>query len=65
MTEAIVQDKVKFIQVILDQGVMMKEFLTFERLNDLYLMVSLSCLWRFSILFQKDLYIGYIDCHVT
>lgn len=42
LTDAIVSDKVKFIQVILEQGVMMKEFLTFERLNNLYLKVQLT-----------------------
>ncbi|XP_060575124.1 transient receptor potential cation channel subfamily M member-like 2 isoform X2 [Ruditapes philippinarum] len=39
LTEAIVTDKVKFMELILQQGVIMKEYLTLDRLEQLYLLV--------------------------
>ncbi|KAK6185074.1 hypothetical protein SNE40_007394 [Patella caerulea] len=36
MTTAILEDKVDFIKLLLDQGVCMKEYLTVERLKDFY-----------------------------
>ena len=40
LTEALLKNKVKFVELILQQGVVMKEFLTVERLERLYLEVS-------------------------
>ncbi|XP_045189390.2 transient receptor potential cation channel subfamily M member-like 2 isoform X2 [Mercenaria mercenaria] len=39
LTEAIVTDKVKFMELILQQGVIMKEYLTLDRLDQLYTQV--------------------------
>ena len=43
LTDAIIKDKVKFMELILQQGVFMKEFLTVERLERLYNQVSWMC----------------------
>ena len=40
LTEALLKNKVKFVELILQQGVVMKEYLTVERLEKLYLEVS-------------------------
>ena len=42
LTEALLKNKVKFVELILQQGVVMKEFLTVERLERLYLEVSIG-----------------------
>ena len=40
LTDALVKNKVKFVELILQQGVVMKEYLTVERLEKLYLEVN-------------------------
>ena len=42
LTDAILKDKVKFMELILQQGVFMKEFLTVDRMENLYSHVSLK-----------------------
>ena len=47
LTDAILKDKVKFMELILQQGVFMKEFLTIGRMEHLYSKVgNLSQLMR-------------------
>ena len=41
LTDALLKNKVKFVELILQQGVVMKEFLTVGRLERLYLEVSI------------------------
>ena len=40
LTDALVKNKVKFVELVLQQGVVMKEYLTVERLEKLYLEVN-------------------------
>jgi len=40
LTEAMLQEKVKFVELLLQQGVVMKEYLTVEVLEKLYEVVS-------------------------
>jgi transient receptor potential cation channel subfamily M protein 3 len=40
MFEALSQDKVDFVKLLLEYGVKLKKFLTFKRLQDLYNFVS-------------------------
>ena len=49
LTDALVKNKVKFVELILQQGVVMKEYLTVERLEKLYLEVN-------TLIQQKQLY---------
>ena len=40
LTDALVKNKVNFVELVLQQGVVMKEYLTVERLEKLYLEVN-------------------------
>lgn len=49
LTDALVHKKVKFVELILQQGVVMKEYLTVEVLEKLYKDVSTDSSSRFSM----------------
>lgn len=42
MKEALIQNRVDFVRILLEKGVNMKEFLTIQRLEDLYNTVNLE-----------------------
>jgi len=44
MFEALVKDRVKFVDLLLENGVSMSSFLTAHRLEELYRVVRLLCI---------------------
>lgn len=44
MFEALVKDRVKFVDLLLENGVSMSSFLTARRLEELYRVVRLLCI---------------------